>query len=180
MNESSSLKASQYQFNTNIPDHYNETALRVLPCNPYKLFVFWDIPDDLRIASLKLLLRVTESSSSDRLSTTTKEIELLRNATSCYVEAPFPGLIYTIELGRILTDGSYASIRTLQQKTPPPAPSIQPEYTIYQTVNPHEEKSDSQQGPKPSPEKKLYRVLPLPYPDSDVNASSSWSGPSSP
>ena len=154
-----------YRFNTEIPDHYDEIALRILPCNPKKLFVFWDIPDHLRIESLKLVLKITQPETDNESETPVKEIELERNAMSCYIEAPVAaGLPYCLELGRILPDGSYDPIRSVSHNTPIPPSIIQPEFTEYETRNPGVERKVPEAVPeKPFQEKRIHRVLPYPY-----------------
>ena len=112
----------RYHFSTDIPEFYEDTLLRVVPCNPHQRYVYWEIPADIRSSCSSLLLKVslvndtkeTASTSPDTIS----EYLLDSQNTHHYITLNYPSLEYRYELLAVYNDSSRKVICSTQP-TPP-------------------------------------------------------------
>lgn len=100
-----------------IPRTYDDTALHIIPRNPYQLFVFWDIPFRVRESALKLILRVTPFRTvSTPAHSPAVELELSSDSTGRYCAVDNPEQSYIIELGWVDRENGYHSLLSVRSK----------------------------------------------------------------
>ena len=107
-----------------IPDRYDEAMLRVLPCSPFRLFVYWEHPAIGDGASCRIAIRLTGSGiSAQATDAAAVELELDARVNECYLDIPVPGRGYDVELIRIGPDGERATLLSTRPTIPPPLPT---------------------------------------------------------
>ena len=81
-----------------LPALYNETYLRVLPQDPYRLFSFWEIAGDMAGTASPQLLRLYETDNGAHEKSIGDYI-VEKGTYSQYVRVPRPGHRYRLEYG---------------------------------------------------------------------------------
>ena len=143
MNEPSSHQKTGYDLSGELPKYYSDPVLQAMLCNPYRLFVYWELPDDAVETGSRLLLRLFESGLKDtEEAETASEIEIPPGSCSRYIDVPFPGLAYTIELIKVLPDGSRRRLLLAQQTVPPAAPDYPSAFAPRQSLDASEAGKD--------------------------------------
>lgn len=179
MIEASPQDGTRYCFNADIPVHYSDAVLGVMLCNPHRLFVYWELPERLPDRDLPLLLRLSEGvhqTTGD--SGATVEIEVPAGANSHYIEVPFPGLAYTIELVEIASDGSRKRLLSAQQLVPGTVPAGQPEVIVPPSTDTSGNDADAAEKSSGASERKNRRTVNgLPDINPRLLNRSSWSFP---
>jgi len=90
-----------------IPEGYTAAVLRVLPCNPVQLFVYWELPHTAdRCVGISLSLTGPDSSRHDN------PRPLLEHAVSpgeksCYLTVPVPGMTCLLRLDATYQSGKH-------------------------------------------------------------------------
>ncbi len=99
-----------------LPERYGYPVMRVIPCNPNRLFVYWELPEDVSESDTRLLLllfdRIAEGTGTSEY---VSEFEIPTGSSSLYIDLPFPLKEYMIELVRITDDGSRQRILSTKQ-----------------------------------------------------------------
>jgi hypothetical protein len=108
-----------YHFSTDIPEHYNSTALRILYCTPQTLYAYWELAAEYRKPGITLQLRITTNDQVTGEIKVESSITLGENECSRYLDVPIPGLPYSIELGVMGDDNVFTGICSANQKAPP-------------------------------------------------------------
>lgn len=108
-----------------LPAMYNETYLRVLPRDPYRLFSFWEITGEVHEdAASPAILRLYEVSgrSGDRKrdEKPVGDIAVRNRIHSQYIRVPEPGLRYRLEYG-ISPAGRFVPLCSSNEVTMPAA-----------------------------------------------------------
>lgn len=104
----SPAKGPSYHFSTDIPEFYEDTLLRIVPCNPHQRYVYWEIPADIRSRCTSLILRISQVNSSREDTSepeTITEYPLDPKSTHHYITLSYPTLEYQYELLAVY-DGS--------------------------------------------------------------------------
>ena len=117
-----------------IPAGYTTAVLRVLPCNPTQLFIYWELPYAAgRCISITLsLFEASTSRESDR--SPVLEIAVSPAAKSHYVTVPVPGLSCLVQLDATFTGGKHLALRP-EQCTHLPAPERSPDLPVTGPVD---------------------------------------------
>jgi len=119
MKAHSPAKGPSYHFSTDIPEFYEDTLLRIVPCNPHQRYVYWEIPADIRNRCVSLLLRVCQVNSASAEDTTSTseaitEYPLDAKSTHHYVTLSYPTLEYQFDLLAVFSDSSKEVICSTQ------------------------------------------------------------------
>jgi len=109
-----------------IPAGYDTTVLRVLPCNPEQLFVYWELPHTATpCTSCTLLLfdQVTDPAAETK---PVLELPVDTKTRNCYVSVPVPGCSYTVTLKATFADDNLITLTSSDTVSlPQPVPSPQ-------------------------------------------------------
>lgn len=106
---------SAYLLNTNLPERYNKTYLRVLPKDPNWLFVYWEISEETidtainktgieQFKAAKPILRLLDITDIEYNGTNAWkyfDVHVHYYANNWYVKVPEPGRTYIVEYGNI-------------------------------------------------------------------------------
>jgi hypothetical protein len=93
-----------------LPDQYGTTVLRVLPCNPYRLYAYWEHPEQVADSGARWFLRWypgTTPPANDSSSIITTEIP--PECREWYLDVP-AGVPYTVELQRETGNGDKTTL----------------------------------------------------------------------
>ncbi|MBN1307686.1 MAG: DUF4912 domain-containing protein [Chitinispirillaceae bacterium] len=152
MNKPSPQEKMRYRFNADIPAHYDDVMLGAMFCNPHRLFVYWELPEQLYKRDQPLLLRLSESGSQTTAGGSAVEIEVPPGENAHYIEVPFPGLAYTVELFGIASEGSRKKLLSARRLAPVTAPAAQPQAVVSPPGDtPHH--ADAGEQPSGAPER---------------------------
>lgn len=123
----------EYFFNTDLPEAYNKTYLKALPCNPFQVFVFWEItPNSIENAQkeigeekfhlAKTILRIfdiTDRQNGNLSNANHFDLDIIGYKNSRHLKLPRPSSTYLIHFGLLLPDGSFFVLaQSNEVKTP--------------------------------------------------------------
>ena len=122
-----------------LPDSYGETKVVLLPVEPDRGYVYWEITkDDLKQAGSEIpdlaeqpemVLRLTDSDKSSF------DVTVDQESKSCYVDHLTPGQSYMAELGLKTADSKFLPIsQSNKGETPKAAPSPEPEPPVPEST----------------------------------------------
>ena len=97
---------------TGIPAGYEKTVLRILPCNPFQMFVYWELPPS-EASCTRIILSLFEKTPDGGIDTPPViEQQVSPQAKHCYLTVPTPGLSYCVTLTVTFTDGNTATLQS--------------------------------------------------------------------
>jgi hypothetical protein len=149
MKERSYSSGPSYHFSTDIPEFYEETVLRIVPCNPHQRYVYWELPSEIRrkCTALKLRVHLTDAGTNE---TETTEYQLDSQSTYHYVTLAYPTLEYRYELLAVYAD---KSMEVLCSNIPQPSRQTHPvdsaDIVFRATAIEHEEIPKKKQPTEP-------------------------------
>jgi hypothetical protein len=83
-----------------LPALYNETYLRIIPRDPWRLFSFWEIAEGSSVPGGAPILRLYDTDSEK----ITADYAVEKGARSQYISVPEPGRHYRLEYGIVSQD----------------------------------------------------------------------------
>jgi hypothetical protein len=136
MNESPHRScAPYYLISTELPDSYGEATLKVIPCNPFRVYVYWDLPEKAAASATRWRLRYfVNQTHAAAGSADVHEIGLPPKCREWYLDLPYSGASYSIELVGETLQGS----ETVVLKTGHHIPAASPNTSVSscQSVTP--------------------------------------------
>lgn len=131
MKDHSHSSGPSYHFSTDIPELYEETVLRIVPCNPHQRYVYWELPSEIRrkCTSLKLCVRLIDRSTDTETETTEYILDSL--STHHYVTLAYPAFEYCYELLAVHADKSTEILCSTMPQTAQKSYSTSPTDTVF-------------------------------------------------
>jgi hypothetical protein len=122
MEETRNPRSSMNLAGAGIPEYYERTVLRALPCNPSQLFVYWELPQPAAGRCTAITLSLYEQPPvAGTCPSPLLEIPVTPQTQNYYITVPCPGIVYTVVLTAAYSDGTRA---TLQSADTLPLPAV--------------------------------------------------------
>lgn len=130
MNGPHQFHLPSYRFSDEIPDTYEEPVLLVLPCNPFRLYVYWEHPAITAGAAAQWVLRYFPSdiNGTDSL----PEIKISSQSGEQFLDVPVPGAHYIVELVQVNADGVGTILLRSGHETPTVAAEAEAQTAPFQ------------------------------------------------